>query len=311
MSYISEYSSITSTNMIYRDQKQEEALRDSYEVLKSVTSVRQGRLAYKTQNYTRLVNGTSCEPQAYRVDLCLIDSGLQLLDFDLKDHSDNNYKNIDRILRPHIEEWGIVHMEESIRGGAHITVRKIEGLTPSEIIRLYELRTGLPLDYSCTNLSKVCFLVPNSMVHYVNPDLYYHMDPIPPLPLHPSDQQLLQSDRESRELLHQQQIQQRLLTAPRYIPEGTEEQQTIRIIEAIDQAQIPVDDYNQWVDLGLFIAFILGPSGRHYFHLLSHHSCKYHPDDCDRKYDNLLRTSRGEVGIGTLIWFARGEGVIV
>jgi len=206
MAYISEFASIKCTKMIFRNKEEEEKLRDSEEVKRSVREVRNGNLSQKEYNYIRLINGTSGEEVAWRKDDWLEDSGLLLLDFDYKDDENNKYKNVDEIFRPHIEEWGVVHMEESIRGGAHITVRKIEGLTPSQIVRLYQMKTGLTPDYNGLNLCKACFIVPNDMVHYVNDELYYTMEPIPPMPLKEEDKILIEEYEAEAERLHQEAI---------------------------------------------------------------------------------------------------------
>jgi len=106
-------------------------------------------------------------------------------------------------------------------------------------------------------------------------------------------------------------VKLRLANAQRYTPQGDEQEETCRIIETMDKAGVSVDDYDTWVNIGLIIAHILGEGGRNHYHIFSRNSYKYKPYDCDKKYDNLVRTTRGEAGLGTLIWFARNEGVIV
>ena len=69
------------------------------------------------------------------------------------------------------------------------------------------------------------------------------------------------------------------------------------------------DDYEDWVQVGLALSNGLGESGRDLFHDLSSMSSKYDAAECDKKYDNCLRTGNGSITIATFYQMARDAGV--
>ena len=69
------------------------------------------------------------------------------------------------------------------------------------------------------------------------------------------------------------------------------------------------DDYADWVEIGFALANELGESGRSFFHELSRTSSKYDAAECDKKYDNCLRTGNGSVTIATFFQRAKDAGV--
>jgi putative DNA primase/helicase len=71
------------------------------------------------------------------------------------------------------------------------------------------------------------------------------------------------------------------------------------------------DTYEEWIKKGFALVTEFGESGRQYFHALSRVSPKYDPADCDRKYDNCLRTNRGEVNFASIIRLAKKAGVML
>lgn len=68
---------------------------------------------------------------------------------------------------------------------------------------------------------------------------------------------------------------------------------------AVAERRIVLDDYGQWIRAGYALA-ALGEDGRSLFHQLSATSAKYSRWECDRKFSDILRTSRGEISLGTL-----------
>jgi len=68
------------------------------------------------------------------------------------------------------------------------------------------------------------------------------------------------------------------------------------------------DSYAEWVRLGLALA-TLGEGGRGYFHALSQFSSKYKYNQCDKQFDNLVRSSGGGINIGTFFYFAKRAGL--
>lgn len=70
-----------------------------------------------------------------------------------------------------------------------------------------------------------------------------------------------------------------------------------------------VDEYGDWYRVGMGLATTLGEAGRELFHRLSALSPKYKPAECDKKYNNLLQSSRGNITLGTLIHMAKFYGL--
>ena len=82
--------------------------------------------------------------------------------------------------------------------------------------------------------------------------------------------------------------------------QGVEAGIVTRLVKhAISARRIILDDYDEWIRIGYALAS-LGEDGRELFHLLSATSSKYSQTECDKKFTAILRTSRGEVSIGTL-----------
>ncbi|MEP0133359.1 MAG: VapE domain-containing protein [Eudoraea sp.] len=71
------------------------------------------------------------------------------------------------------------------------------------------------------------------------------------------------------------------------------------------------DEYLDWVKLGFAIASEYGESGRDYFHVISGQSTKYNSKDCDKQYDNSIRSYspshgvRGGITIATFFWYCQ------
>lgn len=83
------------------------------------------------------------------------------------------------------------------------------------------------------------------------------------------------------------------------------------IIRAIIASKILLgdDSYNSWLKIAFALAQEFGEAGRAYFHELSKISQKYDPAECDRKFDNCLKTNRGDVTFGTIIHLAKQAGI--
>lgn len=69
------------------------------------------------------------------------------------------------------------------------------------------------------------------------------------------------------------------------------------------------DTYESWLKIG-FALGEFGETGRVYFHELSKISPKYDPVACDRKFDNCIRTNKGDVKFGTIVHLAKEAGVV-
>ena len=66
-------------------------------------------------------------------------------------------------------------------------------------------------------------------------------------------------------------------------------------------------NYEDWVKIGAALSS-LGESGRQWFHLCSSQNSGYNPAECDRKFNNLLRSTR-QIGIGTFFYYCRQYGI--
>lgn len=66
--------------------------------------------------------------------------------------------------------------------------------------------------------------------------------------------------------------------------------------------------YSDWFAVGCGIASEFGESGREYFHALSRQSTKYKQAECDRKYNDCLKTNR--ISIATLFQIAKDYGIM-
>ena len=86
--------------------------------------------------------------------------------------------------------------------------------------------------------------------------------------------------------------------------------QAREVANRIVQSHIDLtDDYNDWFRIGSALANGLGEAGRDLFHDLSSMSSKYDAAECDKKYDNCLRTGNGSITIATFYQMARDAGV--
>lgn len=66
-------------------------------------------------------------------------------------------------------------------------------------------------------------------------------------------------------------------------------------------------NYEDWVKIGAALS-TLGESGRQWFHLCSSQNSGYNSTECDRKFNNLLRSTR-QIGIGTFVYYCRLYGI--
>lgn len=68
-------------------------------------------------------------------------------------------------------------------------------------------------------------------------------------------------------------------------------------------------NYEDWMKIGAALSS-LGESGRQWFHLCSAQNGKYNAAECDRKFNNLLRSNR-RIGIGTFFYLCKNAGLEV
>lgn len=65
--------------------------------------------------------------------------------------------------------------------------------------------------------------------------------------------------------------------------------------------------YDDWVKIGAALSS-LGENGRQWFHMCSSQNSGYNVAECDRKFDNLMRSNR-RIGIGTFFHYCKNAGL--
>ena len=71
------------------------------------------------------------------------------------------------------------------------------------------------------------------------------------------------------------------------------------------------ESYRDWLRVGFALAWELGQEGRDAFHQLSAQSAKYDPQECERKWNEVLRTANGSSTRSTIFWLAQQAGIDV
>ena len=67
--------------------------------------------------------------------------------------------------------------------------------------------------------------------------------------------------------------------------------------------------YTEWLKVGFAIASEFGETGRRYFHDISALYTGYDATECDKKYDEYLKSDNGRTNIATLFYLAEQQGV--
>ena len=67
--------------------------------------------------------------------------------------------------------------------------------------------------------------------------------------------------------------------------------------------------YTEWLKVGFAIASEFGEAGRRYFHDISALYTSYDATECDKKYDECLKSDNGRTNISTLFYLAEQQGV--
>jgi len=84
------------------------------------------------------------------------------------------------------------------------------------------------------------------------------------------------------------------------------------VTQRIEEAGIDLTaDYGDWLRIGFALADAIGESGRSYFHRLSRFYPSYNQQECDRQYDNCLRSTGHGVTIRTFFQLAKDHGISV
>lgn len=67
--------------------------------------------------------------------------------------------------------------------------------------------------------------------------------------------------------------------------------------------------YAEWLKVGFALASEFGEPGRRYFHDISALYSEYNATECDKKYDECLKSDNGRTNIATLFYLAEQQGV--
>ena len=97
---------------------------------------------------------------------------------------------------------------------------------------------------------------------------------------------------------------------PRIWDNYSAEEHVSTVVKRIVDAQIDITaDYYDWLSIGFALASDLGEGGRDMFHDVSQFYPGYSYTQCDSKYDECLRSGRGDVHIASFMHIAKQYGV--
>ena len=83
-----------------------------------------------------------------------------------------------------------------------------------------------------------------------------------------------------------------------------------QLVEQIERTRTNIaDHYPVWHAIGCALASEFQESGRQFFHTLSKQSDKYQPDQCDKQYDNCIKSCQ-RTTISTLFYYCQKAGII-
>lgn len=88
-----------------------------------------------------------------------------------------------------------------------------------------------------------------------------------------------------------------------------------KVLDVIETSELwridMTGDYKQWTNIGFALVNTFGEEGREMFHRISAVATSYDYRECDKKYTDLIRGSKGSVKIGTFFEMAKQAGVMV
>ena len=90
----------------------------------------------------------------------------------------------------------------------------------------------------------------------------------------------------------------------------TEDLEALKLEEHIslwEEQQIPLDDYDQWITVGMALSR-LGEPGRQAFHRASRYSDKYTTEATDKAFDNFLHNTK-EITLGSFYYICHINGI--
>lgn len=303
MNLISIYPHIRATQCRMMTENEEIQLRNSEKVRQSVDAVRNGgEKDLKKVCYYRVPNAIIIGGQnvGQRRNSYLTYNNKVMLDYDFKGQWDKLWKKV----RGYEEQLGILHFERSASLGAHVTVRRVEGLSIEETICYYEYLLQDEFDH-LHDLARAAFLVPMDDVLYCHPD-YYATTVATQMPMVSTEE--MECIRQMvRKPMVKQSVKRRIKTKAeepeplaltdmkplcagyrsRYSDNSLELKY---LIEQIEEKQLDITNHEPaWWQIACVTANVLGEEGRDWFHRISRFYPNYSVEETDQKFSRALK----------------------
>lgn len=167
----------------------------------------------------------------------------------------------------------------------------------------YESILHVPIDPSGKDITRLCFYSwdPNL---YLNPSAEVFQ-----LSLHNCHAELIEA-RPSNDNTHP--VAEALEATPLLNAEPIEATDIPILTTLLETRNIDITtDYNSWLNIGFALADALKEAGRDYFHRISRISPLYNAVDCDKQYNNCLKSNRAGITGKTLFFIAKQHGIDV
>ena len=85
-----------------------------------------------------------------------------------------------------------------------------------------------------------------------------------------------------------------------------------KVIQNIEAMQVDIaPNYNDWINIGFAFADEFGESGRSFFHRVSQFYSAYNTKECDKQYNNCLKSKGQGVSLKTFFFLAKQAGVSI
>src|SRR5690554_1666230 len=106
--------------------------------------------------------------------------------------------------------------------------------------------------------------------------------------------------------------QQQQHTEQNHIPVTDANSEVEKIIQNIEANQIDIaPDYNDWINIGFAFADEFGESGRNLFQRVSQYYPGYNAKECDKQFDNCLKSKGQGVSLKSFFYLAKQAGVSI
>lgn len=85
-----------------------------------------------------------------------------------------------------------------------------------------------------------------------------------------------------------------------------------RIIASLERKHIDItSSYENWIKVGFALCTTFGENGRNYYHRIGRMYPHYTKEETDKTYTQLLSRNNGRTTLGTIVYLASLEGVII